>query len=511
MVESREAERPPEVDLFSHSGNFDRSEVFSLAKSDLNFLAGLAMPTIFTEFFPAIHIALFNLLCEKVKDTKGFFRLLLGLPRGHAKTTLIKLFCLYCVLFTDRQFILVICASAPKAESFLSDVWGFLAEPNIISVFGNAALTAKMDNKTVKNFTFQGRNVILAAVGQGSVRGLNIENKRPDVVVFDDAQDKENAESELDSHKLLNWFQSTAMKLRDPRRCLFIWIGNKYRVPDNCVCILEKLQSNPLWTSIVTGAILADGSPLWPELHSLDSLLEEFENDFNMGTPEVFLAEIMNDTDASFNALLDTSKIPRSPYSADKILCQGRYLIIDVASNRIGGDDTAMALFGIYPHEVKKEISTMEGLQWGSLSPKQTIQDALKICFSTGANLIAVEANAYQSTLLFWFGEVCRELEIEGIHLVPVIASGKKTKRILTFLKQLLSGDVYLDDPVREPVFSEALSFKPAKTNNKDNKLDAGAHWQQTIEKYRHLIQLPTAMEADNWKQLGVVEDNTPF
>lgn len=501
----------------TQSVNIDREEVFNQCKTDLNFLASLAIPTIFTFFFPPVYIALWSLLLEKC-GIDNIFRLLLGLPRGHAKTTFIKLFVLYLILFTNRQFILIICASSPKAENFLADVSDMLDEPNIVSVFGDWRAAIEADTKTLKKFSFMGRDIIIAATGQGSVRGINIKHRRPDAIIMDDAQDKENAESPVESHKMLNWLQSTVMKLRDPIRCFFIYIGNKYKVAPDCVCVFDKLEKNPLWFHVVTGAILSDGNPLWPELHSLESLMEEFENDFNMGTPEVFLAEIMNDTDINLNSLIDLTKVPFNPFEepGDQVLCQGRFVIIDVATNKMGADDTVLGLHGVYPDANSTNNTgvkvVLEKMEFGSLSPLDTIKAALTMCFSSGANVIVVESAAYQASLLFWFNHICEELEIgQGLHFVEVFPQGNKTKRILNYLKQLRKGEVYLSLNCREPMFSEATCFKPAKHNNDDNKLDMAAYWQQAIEKYLHLIALPHAISNTDYDGAKVLEDNCPY
>jgi hypothetical protein len=493
---------------------FNRDGAIAQAREDLNFLAGLAMPDIFTVYFPPIILGIWDLLKGKV-SLNNIFRLLLGLPRGHAKTTVIKLFVLWLILFTDRSFILVICANADKAEAFISDVWGYLIEPNIINLFGDPRVCLETNNKAEKVFTFMGKILILKAVGQGSVRGVNVKNRRPEVIIFDDVQDKENAESAVESHKLLQWIQSTAMKLRDPRRCLFIFIGNKYRVTPDCVCILEKIQNNPMWTSIVTGAILSDGQPLWPELHSLESIMDEFANDVNMGTPEVFLAEIMNDTESNFTSLIDVSKIPLNPFEDEdwRKLCQGRFVLIDVATNKIGADDTALGLHGVYPHTTMTDgkAVVLEGLQFGSFSPLETIEAALIMCFNFGANVIGVEAVSYQASLLFWFDKVCQERGIEGIELVEISAKGKKNKRILNYLKQALAGEVFLAHAIRKYVFKEALSFKPAKTNNRDNILDMASNWQQMMEKYGYLIKMPHSLDGAEYGSAKVLEHNTSF
>lgn len=491
----------------TQSLNFNRDEVVTRCKADLNFLAALAMPLIFTFMFPPVYLALWGLLQSKC-TIEGIFRLLLALPRGHAKTTFVKIFVLYLILFTDRCFILILCASGPKAENFLADVCDMLDESNIQDIFGNWRLNLETDQASLKKFSFMGRDIILAASGQGSVRGLNIKHRRPDTIIMDDIQDKENAESAAESNKLLQWIQSTVMKLRDPRRCFFLYIGNKYRVLPGCVCVLEKLEKNDLWIHIVTGAILSDGKPLWPELHPLEMLLEEFQNDFNMGTPEIFLAEIMNDVEANLNALIDLTKIPISPYDRpeEQALLIGKFVIIDVATNKIGADDTVIGLWGLY---VNLEVN-LEEIEFGSLSPLATIQKALEMCFRTGANLIAVENAAYQSSLLFWFDHVCKQLEIgDGLHFVEVTPVGKKNGRILDWLKQLLKGSCFLGAKVRQVVFDQALSFKPAKTNNDDNILDMGSYWQQVIEKYRNLIALPASAGNQEFARAKVIDDGS--
>lgn len=497
---------------------FDRTQVEQMARLDLNFLAAMALPSVFIHKFPETLVAIWGILCKNV-SLDNFFRLALGIPRGHAKTTLIKLFVLYCILFTDRKFILIICATEPLAVNFLDDVAGMLDHPNIKAAFGDWSIAKTEDNKQKKKFSFRGRDIVLFATGQGSVRGLNINNDRPDMIILDDAQTKENAESDAESVALLNWIQSTVMKLRSPRRCMYIYIGNMYRVKSPCVCILAKLKQNPLWISLITGAILSDGQPLWPKLHSMESLLDEFENDFHMGTPEVFLAELMNDVDHSISSVIDLTKIPLNPYEEMKDQCTGRFVIIDVATNKIGADDTTIGLHGIY--DGIKVV--MEELTFGSLSPLQTIEAALEMAMRSGATVIAVEGVAYQSSLLFWFDRVAQEIQLQGIEFVEVMPKGTKNGRILLYFKQLLgmrdkdnpekqlAPDVYLGFDVRAHVFKEISEFRPNTKNNVDNIIDMGSYWQQVMEKYSHLIALPHTLNKQDSDGVGVPTDNASF
>ena len=76
---------------------------------------------------------LWDLMKQNVKTVITNPKIALGIPRGHGKTTLIKLFIVYCILFTDRKFILVMSATATLAENIIADVIDMLNEKNIIN------------------------------------------------------------------------------------------------------------------------------------------------------------------------------------------------------------------------------------------------------------------------------------------------------------------------------------------------------------------------------------------
>lgn len=497
------------------NAGFDRKEVIALAKEDLNFLAALALPDVFKHFFPEIHLTAWNLLREKASISIGdFSKLALGLPRGHAKTTLIKLFALYCILFTDRQFILIVCANDPLAQNFLSDVAGMLSAPNIVNVFGNWRLVIETDNAHVKKFSFLGRNIILAASGKGAVRGLNIKNLRPDVIIMDDMQTKEDSDSPTQAENDLNWMIGTLLKLKDPRRCLYIYIGNMYHSQG---CILRKLKSNPNWISFIIGAILSDGKVIWPELHSYASLMAEFANDASLGKPEIFLAEVQNDPDAGISTLININNIPQNPYH-DNPVCLGKFIIIDVAGDKpLSSDDTVIGLFELYEADIvyRKVIAEC-------LNPGDTIKKALTLAIAERANLIAVEAVAYQSSLLFWFEHFCTELHIEGIMFVPCHPKGRsKNSRILQWLKRLLPTKrpdglfdpprEYLHSEVRAKVTWQISQFRQNKRDNKDDIMDTGAYAEEVSQEYGEFITIPALATDVSYEGAKVVENNSCF
>ncbi|PKH45099.1 hypothetical protein KKB3_01333, partial [Dehalococcoides mccartyi] len=147
---------------------FDSQNVHELAKKSLDFLAAIAMPTIFKYCFPPVFHSIWIWILSYVDKIRDFSQLAIGLPRGFGKTTFIKIFVLFCILFTKKKFILIISNTATLAENILSDIIDMLEEPNIKKVFGDWKLGIEKDTQALKKFGYRGRNITLAGIGAGS-------------------------------------------------------------------------------------------------------------------------------------------------------------------------------------------------------------------------------------------------------------------------------------------------------------------------------------------------------
>lgn len=461
--------------------SFHAEEIQSLAKTSLDFLAGLCMPTIFKYFYPPVFISVWAWLCSFVNKTRDFSQLALGLPRGFGKTTLIKLFVVYCILFTNKKFILIISSTATLAENFLSDVIDMLDEPNIKRVFGDWRLGLEKDTQSIKKFGFRGRNIILAGLGAGtSLRGLNLKNERPDVMVFEDIQTRECADSAVQSDTLERWMIGTAMKAKSPMGCLFIFVANMYPTKHS---LLRKLKRNSSWTKFIAGGILADGSSLWEDLQPIKQLEAEFKNDLEMGHPEIFYAEVLNDENASSNNLIDLSKLPSLPYSEGDIP-QGNFIVIDPSGQKTNSDHTAIGYFEVYD-----SYPVLESLVNKQLSPGDTIVTALELALRKNCRLIAIESVAYQATLAYWFRFICEQRGIQGIEAVEIYPGGySKNSRVLQMLKAYAQGEVFVAASCKAEVHLQITQWNPLKKDNVDDVLDLLCYPQKVIEMYGEFI-----------------------
>ena len=445
------------------------------ARKDFNFLAMLAMPLDFIFPYPAFYLTLFALLTQFTQKVERFA---IGIPRGFAKTTFIKLLCVWYVLFSHKKFILIISASEKKAVAILADICDMLSSPNIRKAFGSWDAHIEEEQQGMKVFHFRGRQIILWAAGAGtSVRGINRKNSRPDVMVMDDIQDKEDAKNKDLADALTVWMLSTLMKARSPFECTFIFVGNMY--PQNS--ILEKLKNNKQWTSFIVGGILVDGTSLWEDLKPIEELIAEYESDLEMNHPEVFISEVLNSTEIALASGIDISKIPVMPEYYNTVQ-EGEFsfILIDPSSGKKGGDDCTIEHYeGIDSKPILDEILS------GTFTPLETIKNAIETGIRRNTRCIGVEGVAYQSTLLFWFNHYCEQEGISGFYFVELSPKGQaKNNRIKKGLVKLLAGEILLHQRVRSVVISQIIDWNPLKVTNTDDIIDLIGYVEEVMRDY---------------------------
>ena len=470
----------------------DSTDAAELSRKDINFLGMLVDPTEFVFSFPAFYVALFSLLTAFKSKIERFA---IGIPRGFAKTTFLKLLCVWYILFSDKKFILIVGAAEKLATNTLADICDMLSSRNIRTLFGNWQFDIEEDTKEQKVFTFRGRTIILKAVGAGTaVRGINRKSSRPDVIILDDVQKREDSENKELSDDLLKWILGTLMKARSNSGCTYIYVGNMY--PQNC--ILQSLKNNSQWTSLVVGGLLADGTSLWEDLRPAEELIAEYQSDLEMGHPEIFISEILNSTDIAPPSGIDISKIPKLPTYYEELLAnneaEGSFILIDPSSGKKSGDDCTICHYDVIDG---KPILTK--LAAGTFSPLETIEAAITMGLTNNTRLIGVEGVAYQSTLLFWFNHYVELHGISGFEFVELSPKGQaKNNRIKRGLLSLIAGEIYLAPEVRSLVMNQIVEWNPMIVNNKDDIIDPIGYVDEVMRDYS-MLMVKSTFDEDNF------------
>lgn len=474
-------------------------EAVKLSEKSLNFLATMCLFSVMKFPYPEMYLLMWELLKSKVHLYRDFSKIALGIPRGFAKTTFVKLWIVYCILFTKKEFVLVVSYNEDHPISILADVIDMLSSPNIRALFGDWDKNIETDQKHLKIFHFRGKSIILKAVGaKGGIRGVNEKHKRPDLIIFEDYQKKEESENEELSKKLYQDMIGTVMKTKSPFGCMYLFVANMYPTPGS---ILKKLKENTDWIKLIVGGIREDGSSLWEELHPISQLIAEYESDLRANCPEVFLSEVLNDETAGIKAGIDITKLPQFPFGPDE-LPQGRAVVIDPALDNPNSDYNGIGLVGLFDG-----IPVLEEVKLAKFNPLQLIKESIKLAFANSTRLICVENVAYQASLLFWFNKICQDNGIEGFIFMPLnVGQNSKNAKILAALREWQGGfnkdtqkaeppSLYVKPAVRPLIMNEIIKFNPTKKNNQDTCLDLLTFCKKVYEQYAHLMLMPYEAE----------------
>lgn len=414
----------------------------------------------------------------------------IGVPRGHAKTTLAKLAVIHYFLFTDVQFIVYLCNTSDLAEKATLDIIEFMQTPNFVKVFGTVVFETEKRGEGEYIFTIRTpynglKTCILKARGAGQrMRGINIKNLRPQVAIVDDYEDPDDLKDEKAVIANRRWFFGTFLKAMDRRFGKCIYIGNL--VDPNC--LLKQLTQMSNWKSVVMGAILPNGQPLWPELWPIEALIEDYQSYANMGLASLWFAEMMNLIILGENGLCGPDDI----YYSDPVMpgiekIRGGFITVDPAAG-VGNDDTAVVVHLLLEDNRGNLIPHVVDYEFGQLDELKTCDAIVRFLLKWGLAVVGIESVAYQRALATVLELVLANRSISGIQVLKTYpGSASKLLRIRSFVA-LLKEKAYTITRNEMHITNQILAFDVTKDNNKDDLLDCCAQGPEMVKAYLPLI-----------------------
>lgn len=196
-------------------------------------------------------------------------------PRGHAKTTVrCFLIPIFQALEEPRTFryYLNVQSTQDKALRINASIRVEFERNDILRmVYGDLTTRHRWNDSlfALKNGVFFGA----ASTGQ-SVRGINVENMRPDYIIVDDPYEEDDINNYGSTKKKNQWIWSTLYPSRAKgRRACFKIQGTAVNRRD----IFTECAANPLFTHTRFQAITdeANQKVLWPELNTFQSLMDD--------------------------------------------------------------------------------------------------------------------------------------------------------------------------------------------------------------------------------------------
>ncbi len=252
---------------FDKDSNLDKQRRRERAKADKFYFFKTYLPHYFNLAAAEFHHELVDLLDKRDSPVA------VAAPREHAKSTMVTLgYPLHQICYGLRRFVIIVSDTEYQATDFVRFIKLELEENERIKQdFGD--LRGRFGQWTENSFiTKNGVKVLARGRGQ-KVRGLRHRQHRPDLVVMDDIENDQSVRNPKQVGKTIKWILEAVYPSIDQQGSLFI-VGTLLAKKS----VLSQLLYGgdyTEWIRKVYRALGDDNRPLWPQRHSLKSLLKK--------------------------------------------------------------------------------------------------------------------------------------------------------------------------------------------------------------------------------------------
>jgi len=461
---------------------------------------------------PHFHKELWDLCCSDHN------LIAIAAPRGHAKSTAISLgYVMAMALFRQSRFIILVSDTEPQAIMFLGSIKQHLeSNEHLKQLFGVVSLTKNNETDIICELS-DGYQFRIMAKGTGQrVRGINWENRRPDLIVCDDLENDEivlNAESR---DKFKRWFFGALLPCRSPK--------GKVRVVGTIIHmdgVLNRLMPNP-WSKFTRtdGLRTYDVNPkaawkaylykahdpdfthiLWPDRWPKASLQAEYDRLSQLGYPELYAQEYLNNPidestaffrKADFGYMTEAEKT--QVYNKEMPLLY--YAGVDLAiSEKERADYSVFVIAGTDSNNTIYVVDVIRA----RLDGREIVDTLLQIQVKYGLQFIAIEDEKISRSLQPFIRE---EVVKQGVFpsLIPMKPHADKKVRARSIQARMRMGTVKFDKSADwyQILESEFLKFN---RDVHDDQVDAFAYLGLALDKMSSANTLKEQYEEEDYEE----------
>lgn len=475
----------------SKVAEISRSELLLALRTDcVTFFAFYCADDLTLEV-PDLHLEVWEELLVAIeainkRETNRLIHKLFAIPRGFAKSTIAKLAMILFIKYSYMRFFLYVSKTNAHAKNAIRDIMTWLLSDNERNLFGKALVIKQSETESLwimdvpiwvspDSKPYMKRVIFKALGADQQVRGLNIFNLRPQMIVVDDIEDLDNTTPELQP-KLDTWFMGSLYKAF-ATEAFVMFIGNMIRETS----LLARLSKDPEWNPTVYGALIHRGGQivsLWEEKFPAKILIAEYAKYRKLGLGHVWEAEMMNLTQDQILAK-DLHNVIRPSMPSPEDLSAGA-LVLDPAY----GEESQHDYSAITVHARIRDIAIPAVID--SVCRKMTHEDVLdemlRLSYYWGITTWIIESEAGQRLFIPLFKLLLKERKIpDGFFLMLPIGSGgkKKPSRILGFRNIVTSGSYAICDSQQELVDKLAAYTSETKHEDLEDSASYGAVlWQ---------------------------------
>lgn len=285
----------------------------------------------FTYAIPGFQWTMYLLLNE---FTRGKFKFLLWVMfRESAKTTVAKIYVVYCIAYRKKRFINWDSYDKSNSESALFDISTWLqTNRRLVADFGqlfyeDPKATARYSRmKRMGEFITTNGVKVKAYTTQEGTRGRIFDRFRPDLYVVEDYETTKTIESAPVTAKIIKHIDELKAGLAVDGQVIFL--GNYISEVGSVAQMIAEAAANPVAWRMQMVAVEKDGEIAWPDKYVRTNeeavainagrerkewvvSLMQLKKDLNASGRKVYEAEMMNNPEAAGEPFFDRERIDK--------------------------------------------------------------------------------------------------------------------------------------------------------------------------------------------------------
>jgi hypothetical protein len=336
------------------------------------------------------------------------------------------------------------------------------------------------------------------------MRGINIDNQRPDIAVIDDVEDNENTESEAQQKKLDKWMFGPFLKAL-ARKKKILWLGNMLTKTS----LLARLSRNARWNPVVFGCLVKDSvsgvlRPLWKGKWTVAALQEDFKEYKDNGLVETWMCEMMNMPGHGENGF-SADQINYMPTPTPDMI-RAAWITIDPAFGlQSHNDETAISVHVIPQDGCPMTVASVHG----HFDEVRMFDEALQLATYWNAWVWGIEAIAAQRLLIPMFHIfLTQKMMANRVEMIPLMAGrgDPKAQRIRAYVALMANKEWAIGEGDID-ITTQIVNYDFRKKDQADDIIDSAAYGPSMHEAYSHLI-LAAAMGID-WENGEPIQSGT--
>lgn len=492
----------------------------SLSKEQIHGFSGAVLSSRYDNPRPTpdCHLEWWDACCSEHKFVA------IAAPRGHAKSTAIThAYILAAALFKERKFVLLVSDTWGQAVMFLQDIKTELLENDmLIELFGEMTFEKEAEDDIIVRMQDGDKFRIMAKGSEQKVRGLKWNGRRPDLIVGDDLENDEIVMNPERRKKFKEWFTGALLPARSSNGIVRI-VGTILHTDSLLENFMPKrsdrkytkesdlkmwsAKTDRSWYAIKYKAHNPDFSQiLWPGQWTKQKLLFEKQNLINLGVPEKYSQEYLNEPiDEAFaffrrGDLRGMNDEEREEFALGRMVT---YMACDFAVSQAERADYTVLMVGAV--DQYNQLHIIDVLK-DRMDAKQIIDNMIAFNDRYSPELVTVEKGQIEKAL----GPFLRSQMMEQdsfLNLNLVTPTKDKESRARSIQGRMRAGGVKFDkDAEWYPELEQELLSFPRAVH--DDQVDALAWLGLTVHKMQ---QAPTEEEIEDEEYQHMLIDSGHF